>query len=55
MGGINMGDKHHIRKQVYLRPDQDDAIRLEAAKRKVDQSEIIREAVDQYLTAAAKK
>lgn len=39
----------HLRKQVYLRPDQDDAIRLEAAKRKVDQSEIIREALDQYL------
>jgi predicted transcriptional regulator len=39
----------HVRKQVYLRPDQDRAIRLLAAERNIDQSEIIREAIDQYL------
>lgn len=39
----------HIRKQIYLRPDQDRAIRLAAADRGVDQSEIIREAMDEWL------
>lgn len=42
-------DKQHIRKQIYLRPDQDRAIRLAAADRGVDQSEIIREAIDEWL------
>jgi hypothetical protein len=41
----------HIRKQIRLTPDQDRKIRLLAAERNVDQSEIIREAIDQYLKA----
>jgi predicted transcriptional regulator len=41
----------HIRKQIRLTPDQDRKIRLLAAERNVDQSEIIREAIEQYLKA----
>jgi predicted DNA-binding protein len=42
--------KDHIRKQVYLRPDQDKAIKHISADTGQDQSEIIREAIDQYLS-----
>ena len=46
---INRASTQHVRKQVYLRPDQDRAIRLAAADRGIDDSQIVREAVDQYL------
>jgi predicted transcriptional regulator len=41
----------HIRKQIRLTPEQERAIRMLAAERDIDQSEIIREAIDQYLKA----
>jgi len=38
-----------VRKQVYLKKDQDCLIKDLAAKRKVTEAEIIREALDEYL------
>jgi Arc/MetJ-type ribon-helix-helix transcriptional regulator len=38
------------RKQVYLRPDQDEQLRAPADARHASASELIREAVDRFLT-----
>ena len=38
-----------VRKQVYLRPDQEQGLRARARRRGKSEAEIVREAVDQYL------
>lgn len=43
-----IGAADHVRKLAYIRPDQDKSVRITAAERGVDQSEIIREALDKY-------
>ena len=38
-----------VRKQTYIRPDQDRALKRLARKRRVTEAEILRKAIDEYV------
>jgi hypothetical protein len=44
-------DERMIRKQIYLEPSQNDAIKLLSTRKGATEAEIIREALDLYLVA----
>jgi hypothetical protein len=48
MGTFPPERKNHVPVKTYIRPDQAKAIRLEAAERGIPDSQVFREAIDQY-------